>query len=1612
MATQADKTALLQVVTRGELDSSAGRICVILKRFRFENPGAVLILLALFSTLLPASAAWEMKQAPLMTDWAQKVDPRDPLPEYPRPQMVRSNWLNLNGLWQFQPGSFDDAVPVGQTLPRDILVPFPMESAISGIKEHHPRSWYRRTFTVPANWKGQRILLHFGAVDWESEVFINGKSVGVHRGGYDPFSYDITRFLNDSGPQELIVRVYDPTDNLGVPRGKQTLSPGGIMYTSCSGIWQTVWLEPVPNTSISSLKLVPDIDNQRLGINVTIQGPSEGVTVSAVARIGSNLVSSISGPANRSLQLPVPNPKLWSPTNPFLYDLEITLSNRTAKLDSVSSYFGMRKISLGRVDGFVKMLLNDQFVFQYGPLDQGFWPDGIYTAPTDDALRADIEFTRGLGFNMIRKHIKVEPARWYYWADKLGVLVWQDMPSLNSYTAHPKPIDAPQYELELTRMVQNLWNSPAIVMWVVFNESQGQHRTQALVQKVRELDPTRLINEGSGGEHHGSGDILDWHNYPNPTCPASDTMAVVCGEFGGVGLAITNHTWAPGWGYIGATDGDDLATKFEQFSMMLCDFVQNHGLSAAVYTEITDVEIELNGFYTYDRKVCKLDLNRARAAAASPNGRYVFRQIVETSQTNAQIWRYTTSQPATNWFAPQFNDAEWKSGPGGFGTRGTPGAVVRTEWNSSDIWLRRVFNPGALTSEQLSGLILRIHHDEDVEVFLNGEQIFSGKGYTTTYLPILLGESASRLLKANADNVLAVHCHQTTGGQYIDVGIQERIVVKAPSANGVSAAPERPQASAVTNRAPLLATPFSPLPLGSVQPLGWLLKQCELQRDGLTGFAEQLYDENGPNSAWLGGKGENWERGPYYYKGLITLAHVLNDASLKQRAQKWFDWVLEHQRADGYIGPEADDDWWPRMVVTYALRDYFEATGDPRVPTVLSNYFRYMADTLPNRPLRDWGKARAADQMDVVLWLYNRNGDTNLLSLANLLRKQAYDWPGIFRSNAFALHGTDFHPKHNVNVQQALKFPVVAYELSKSASDRDALSIGLDHLMREHGLSCGINSGTEFLSGNSTIQGVELCSVVEAILSLQNAVQVIGDVAFADRLEKIAFNALPAGVSHNFKGLHYYILPNHVNAIVGHHGFNQDYDNGSLPGPYSGFPCCRFNLHWGWPKYIQNSWAATSDGGLAALAYGPTVVKTLLGDTEVKITEETHYPFEEQIRLRVALNKSSAFPLVLRIPAWCSNATITVNGQPQTGVKAGTFHRIQRTWNDGDQVVLNLPMQIETQTGPSRAVGIHRGPLVYSLQIAENWSVRKADPRALGFDEFEVRPDSPWNYALQLDPAKPSAALAFTNFAVPSNPFDPSQPSVGIIAKAKRLPEWVPGWRRVHAFEPPVSPVASDSPLETVTLVPFGSQRLRVSWFPYLGTPMPTVGSFTENFDSNWSERWTVFGGNWTAREGELSTTPGSSGGAKALAMATLFTNFTFEADVKVGSVGNAGLIFRVSKPDIGVDAYCGYYVGLNPARGQLEFGCVNNSWRVITNAPLTIASDTTHRLKVHAAGSHLRIYLNGSEQPVVDVRDSTFSSGMVGVRNFCTDRDRSISSFSNVVVTELPSGSGRVSHP
>jgi len=759
-----------------------------------------LLVIAICLTPLIASAEWKPQTAPLTTRWAKDVSPDKVHPEYPRPQMVREHWLNLNGLWDYAITSKDTAKP--QAWDGQILVPFPVESALSGVMKPvgpEKKLVYRRSFTIPSDaaWKDKTILLHFGAVDWECTVTVNGKEAGKHRGGFDPFTFDITPHLKADGTNELVVAVTDPTDAGYQPRGKQVQNPHGIWYTSVTGIWQTVWLEPVPKTHIRSLKIVPDIDREQIEVTSDIAGAGvRGVTLTARCdfehrrgdQFARGSASASASPATNTIRLDVgPSSEFsrWSPQSPKLLDIVLELKDDASGqvVERVRTYTALRKISLGKdKDGILRLLLNNEPLFQYGTLDQGWWPDGLYTAPTDAALKFDIEITKKYGFNMIRKHVKVEPDRWYYWADKLGMLVWQDMPS-GDKSAEWNPFgkfngkeftrseeSAMNFREEWKHIIDARRNHPSIVMWVPFNEGWGQSDTVAVTKWTKEYDPTRLVNCASGGNDFPVGDVIDVHRYPGPTMvePSADRAGVL-GEFGGLGLPLKGHTWQSekNWGYRSFTTQEALTEAYLDLMDKLHPLI-GKGLSAAIYTQTTDVEIEVNGLLTYDRAVEKIPVDVAAAAHKKlwePAPKVA--TLLPTAETAPAVWRYfTTGTVPEGWERPDFDDASWRRGQSGFGESTTPGSKVNTEWKSSDIWLRREFE---LKERPAGDVRLRIHHDEDAEVYLNGVLIKKVAGYTTDYSSLRLSEEAQRALKVGT-NTLAVHCHQTGGGQYIDVG--------------------------------------------------------------------------------------------------------------------------------------------------------------------------------------------------------------------------------------------------------------------------------------------------------------------------------------------------------------------------------------------------------------------------------------------------------------------------------------------------------------------------------------------------------------------------------------------------------------------------------------------------------------------------------------------------------------------------------------------------------------------------------------------------------------------------------------------------------------------------
>lgn len=571
-------------------------------------------------------AQWAPAGDKIKTTWGENLDPNNVLPEYPRPIMERSEWQNLNGLWQYAVVDKGSAIPT--TFEGDILVPFAIESSLSGVARRiHDRQElvYQRSFTIPSAWKNKRVLLHFGAVDWKADVWVNDIKVGSHTGGYAPFSFDITPALEGKS-NKLTVKVWDPTDRSYQPRGKQVSNPSGIWYTPVSGIWQTVWLEPVNEKHIQDLRILPNIDRKMLTVDAAVANAADADMLEVKVFDGDQLVATGKSINQQIVEIAMPaDSKLWSPESPFLYTLQVSLKSGGKVVDQVDSYAAMRKFSTRRDrNGIVRLELNNKPLFQYGPLDQGWWPDGLYTAPTDEALLYDVQKTKDLGFNMIRKHIKVEPARWYTHCDRLGIIVWQDMPSgdrgpqwqnrkyFDGIEAKRSEESEANFRKEWKEIIDYLYSYPCIGTWVPFNEAWGQFKTEEIAEWTKQYDPSRLVNPASGGNHYHCGDMLDLHNYPSPEMYLYDgARANVLGEYGGIGLVLKDHLWEPNrnWGYIQFNSSKEATDEYVKYAEQLYRMI-SQGFSAAVYTQTTDVEIEVNGLITYDRKVIKLDEER------------------------------------------------------------------------------------------------------------------------------------------------------------------------------------------------------------------------------------------------------------------------------------------------------------------------------------------------------------------------------------------------------------------------------------------------------------------------------------------------------------------------------------------------------------------------------------------------------------------------------------------------------------------------------------------------------------------------------------------------------------------------------------------------------------------------------------------------------------------------------------------------------------------------------------------------------------------------------------------------------------------------------------------
>ena len=756
-------------------------------------------LLALLLALPAAHAEWKPVEGRIMTKWARQVTPDNAWDEYPRPLLQRENWTRLNGLWNYAMTAKDAAEPGNWA--GEILVPYAPESALSGVGktlEPNQALWYERGFTAKKN-EGKRTLIHFEAVDYECTVWLNGKELGKHTGAHTPFSFNATAALKD-GENILRVRVHDATGGFQLV-GKQKLNPEGIWYTRVSGIWQTVWMEEVNARAIEDLDFAGDIKSGTIAVRAKLSGPAAaGEKLKVTATIKGQPAGSAEGSGNLSIK--IANPQLWSPEAPNLYDVKVELLDGGGTvLDSATSYTALRELGKAKdKNGNWRFTLNGKPIFHWGPLDQGWWPDGLLTPPSEEAMISDIDYLKAAGFNMIRKHIKVEPRRYYYHCDKVGMMMWQDQVS-QGYGPKSEPKDsnppwtrmAPnpkegewtdeahkQFVVEYQRMVDHLKDQPCIVVWSPFNEAWGQHRTMEVGKMAVAYDKTRPINIASGGNFWPVGDIADEHAYPDPAFPIADKRfddyVKVVGEFGGHGWPVKGHLWdatKENWGYGGLPQSLDEWKQRYTKSINVLSGLRRQGIAAGVYTQTTDVEGEINGLLTYDReeKIPASWLKPLHDKLLATADATTYAPILATSEQQAQSWKYTTESPGAGWESPGFDDKAWKEGKAGFGSRGTANAKVSTEWTTPSIWLRREFDVAA---EPKGDPVLRIFHDEDATVILNGTEIAKLGGHTTGYALVEIDAKALKIGK----NVIAIEVKQTKGGQFIDAGIMDETPVK------------------------------------------------------------------------------------------------------------------------------------------------------------------------------------------------------------------------------------------------------------------------------------------------------------------------------------------------------------------------------------------------------------------------------------------------------------------------------------------------------------------------------------------------------------------------------------------------------------------------------------------------------------------------------------------------------------------------------------------------------------------------------------------------------------------------------------------------------------------
>ncbi len=726
---------------------------------------------------------WAIVDGALVTVWAANVHPDDVHRQYPRPMLVRPAWATLNGLWDYALRSKADTLPPAWD--GKILVPFAIESALSGVAKQLPASgqlWYRRSFEMPSAWRGQRLLLHFGAVDYSAQLFVNGTPVGDHVGGYDAFSFDVTDQLVPGSTQEVVLAVTDPSDSGAQPRGRQTSAPKAGSFTQVSGIWQSVWLEPVPDTYVDALEIAPNAHDGTVTIEASLGGNArDDLRLSVSVLDGKTVVARGDGPAGSALTVKIPEPKPWSPASPSLYDLEIALDSATATVDAMQSYVGLRDIAVqADAAGVQRIFLNDDPLFQVGVIDQGYWPDGLYTPPSDEAIQTDISRAKQLGFVAMRKHQKVESDRFYYWCDKLGMLVWQEMPAGSNTTVD----DQAEFARELTALVTQHRNHPSIAAWNLFYFGFGQFNTASLAAAVKTLDPSRLLVSVSGWTDTGTGDVQDRPDFARPSSVTPDTRAAALGAFGSLSQGVDDHTWhqtAP-FNYVAKTAVPILTDQYRALLSSVWGLNASPGLSMAMYRQLNDVEGELDGLFTYDRAILKVDAARVKQATSGDlDATY---SVLETSDVKGDPqytpsggvanyfnqghpYRFTFNDPGVGWEQPGFDDSSWSTALAPFGRGTVEGASYRSSWIGPDIWLRGDFD---YIGPAGGSTYLRAFHQKELTAYVNGAFAASSADSSATYEDLPISAAANASIESGP-GLIAAHCRQTAGAQFLDLGL-------------------------------------------------------------------------------------------------------------------------------------------------------------------------------------------------------------------------------------------------------------------------------------------------------------------------------------------------------------------------------------------------------------------------------------------------------------------------------------------------------------------------------------------------------------------------------------------------------------------------------------------------------------------------------------------------------------------------------------------------------------------------------------------------------------------------------------------------------------------------